>query len=227
VVGRRNREASNLDLAVTLDVECTELAATLNISSNAERSRVWSAAGWRRAGDDPTRATVPVFDSEVSLVAVRSLVAALLGAWILERLEVPAGALIGAMLAGAAVNLAGFDARPLPDWARFAAFAAIGWLLGQQFTRETVATLRAAVVPVLIVVTSLLIAGGLVALLLRRFGLDAGTALLAASPGGISQMAALAADTGANAPLVVTAHLVRVISVVITAPFLVRFLTDR
>jgi membrane AbrB-like protein len=161
------------------------------------------------------------------LVAVRSLVAALLGAWILDRLEVPAGALIGAMLAGAAVNLSGFESRALPDWARFTAFAAIGWLLGQQFTRETISTLREAVVPVVIVVVSLLLAGGLVALLLRGFGLDVPTAFLAASPGGISQMAALAADAGANAPLVVAAHLVRVISVVITAPFIVRFLTKQ
>jgi membrane AbrB-like protein len=159
------------------------------------------------------------------MVIVRSLVAAVAGAWILDRLDVPAGALIGAMLAGAAINLSGLEAKPLPDWARFAAFAAIGWLLGQQFTRETILTLRSAIVPVLIVVVSLLIAGAIVAVGLRAFGLDAPTAFLAASPGGISQMAALAADAGANAPLVVTAHLVRVISVVLTAPFLVRWLS--
>ena len=160
------------------------------------------------------------------MIAVRSLLAALLGAWILERLEVPAGALIGAMVAGAAVNLVGLESQPLPDWARFGAFAAIGWLLGQQFTRDTVTTLKSAVVPIAIVVISLLVAGGLVAIGLRVWGLDAATAFLAASPGGISQMAALATDIGANAPLVVTAHLVRVIAVVSTAPFLVRWLTE-
>ncbi len=159
------------------------------------------------------------------MVAVRSLIAALVGAWVLDRLDVPAGPLIGAMLAGAAINLFGFEANPLPDWARFVAFAAIGWLLGQQFTRDTVVELRAAIVPVLVVVVSLLVAGALVAVVLHRIGLDVPTAFLAASPGGISQMAALAADSGANAPLVVTAHLVRVISVILTAPFLVRILT--
>ncbi len=160
------------------------------------------------------------------MIAVRSLVAALLGAWILERLDVPAGALIGAMVAGAAINLAGLESQPLPEWARFGAFAAIGWLLGQQLTRDTVSTLKSAIVPIAIVVVSLLVAGGLVAIGLRLWGLDAGTAFLAASPGGISQMAAMATDVGANAPLVVTTHLVRVMTVVLTAPFLVRWLTE-
>ncbi len=160
------------------------------------------------------------------MVLVRSLLAALFGAWVLERLEVPAGALIGAMLAATALNLSGWEAPPLPDWVRFGAFAAIGWLLGQQVTRDTLTSLRSAIVPIAVVVVSLLAAGGLVALALRLLGLDVGTAFLAASPGGISHMAALAADSGANATVVVTAHLVRVIAVVATAPFMLRWLTE-
>lgn len=159
------------------------------------------------------------------MIVVRSLVAALAGSWLLERLEVPAGALIGAMVAGAAINLSGIESKPLPEWARFGAFAAIGWLLGQQFDRDTIATLTSAALPIAIVVVSLLLAGWVVSLGLHRMGLDPATSFLAASPGGVSQMAALAADAGANGPLVVTIHLIRVISVILTAPFLVRWLT--
>ncbi len=158
-------------------------------------------------------------------MVLRTIVAALAGGYLLERLHVPAGALIGAMAAVAAINLTGLDTAELPEWSRFLAFAAIGWALGQQFTRESLDTLRASLVPIAIVVGGLLLAGGLITLVLRAAGLDPATAFLAASPGGISQMAAISAAVGANAPIVVTAHLLRVITVVGTAPLIVRFLS--
>lgn len=158
------------------------------------------------------------------MVIVRTVLAALVGAWIFERLEVPAGALIGAMVAVAAVNLFGSSTVPLPDWARFLSFAALGWLLGQAFTRETLLSLKESIVPVAIIVVSLLTATVLITLVLRTLGVDLATAFLASSPGGISQMGAIAADLGANAPVVVTAHLVRVITVVVFAPLVAKLL---
>lgn len=158
------------------------------------------------------------------MVVARSIAAALVGAFLFERLRVPAGALIGAMLGGAVLNLAGASVAPAPGWLRFVSFAVIGWLLGEQFTRDTIATLRTATVPILLVVGALLGAGALVAVVLRWLGLDPATAFLASSPGGISQMGAISAAIGANAPLVVAAHLIRVFTVVLTAPWIVRLL---
>jgi membrane AbrB-like protein len=157
-------------------------------------------------------------------MVIRTIVAALAGGYLLERLHVPAGALIGAMIAVAALNLSGLDTYAVPEWARFLAFAGIGWALGQQFTRGSLATLRESFVPILAVVAGLLLAGGLIMLFLRATGLDPATAFLAAAPGGISQMAALSAAIGANASVVMTAHLVRIITVVITAPIVVKLL---
>ena len=76
----------------------------------------------------------------------------------------------------------------------------------------------------MIVVVGLLLAGGVIMVVLRASGLDPATALLAASPGGISQMGAISAAVGANSAVVITAHLVRIIAVVVTAPLMVRFL---
>jgi uncharacterized protein len=158
------------------------------------------------------------------MVVARTVVAALAGAWIFERLKIPAGALIGAMVAVAAVNLAGSTTFPLPDWARFLSYATLGWLLGQAFTRDTLVALREAVVPVVIIVASLLTATVLITLVLRALGVDLATAFLASSPGGISQMGAIAVDLGANAPVVVTAHLLRVVTVVVFAPLVAKYL---
>lgn len=150
--------------------------------------------------------------------------AALAGGYLFERLNVPAGALIGAMVAVAAINLGGVSTSALPEWARFLSFVGIGWVLGQEFTKESLATLRSSLFPILAVVGGLLLAGGVIMLVLRAAGLDPATAFLAASPGGISQMAAISSAVGANAPVVMTAHLVRVVTVVLTAPIVVRIL---
>ena len=154
---------------------------------------------------------------------VRTVAAALIGAWVFERLRIPAGALIGAMVAVAGVNLAGAQAWPLPEWARFGSYAALGWMLGQGFTRETVAALKEAIVPVLIIVGTLLAATAIITVALHAMGLDVATAFLASSPGGISQMGAIALELDANAPLVVTAHLTRVIAVVVIAPLIAKY----
>lgn len=158
------------------------------------------------------------------MVIARSILAAVAAALLFDRLRVPAGALFGAMVAAVALNLGGMAVAETPEWLRFASYAVLGWILGSQITRDTLVTLRAALVPVAVIVVSLLVAGALVAIGLRLAGIDAATAFLAASPGGISQMAAISVEIGANAPLVVTAHLVRVAVVIATAPFIVRLL---
>ena len=153
-----------------------------------------------------------------------TVAAALAGGNLLERLNVPAGALIGAMAAVAALNLSSWDAAEFPGWARFLAFAGIGWALGQQINRESLEALRGSLIPIAIVVAGLLLAGVLMMLVLRAAGVDAATAFLAASPGGISQMGAISAAVNANAAVVMTTHLVRIIVVVVAAPLVAGFL---
>ncbi len=153
---------------------------------------------------------------------VRAVVVVAVGAYVFERLRIPAGALIGAMVAAAVLNLSAFELPPLPEWVRFASFAAIGWLLGAQFTHETLTNLRSSLGPIALVVVTLVTTGVVLAIVLQRLGIDAATAYLAATPAGISQMAAMSVDVGADAALVVSTHLVRVITVVTITPFIVR-----
>jgi membrane AbrB-like protein len=155
---------------------------------------------------------------------LRTLIPALVGALLLDRLGVPAGALIGAMIGAAAVNFFGFEAAATPLWLRFAALAVIGWEIGRSITPDRLDAIRGALLPMVAVVIGLLVSGAAIAFVLTRFGIDAPTAFLAASPGGVSQMGAISADVGADAALVVTVHLMRVITVVMTAPFIVRLL---
>lgn len=162
----------------------------------------------------------------MSLLA--TAIAAIAGASAFEAIRFPAGALIGAMAGVAALNLMGGGAATLGGPARFAILAGLGWIVGQQFDRDTLASLRAIAVPAALVVLVLLAFGGAVAWVLFRLGaLDAPTAFLAASPGGLSQMAALGSDTGANLPLVVAVHLLRVLAIFAVTPLVLVWLDRR
>lgn len=153
------------------------------------------------------------------------IVAAVAAALALEALGVPAGALVGSMLAIAALKMVDVEVPDLARWLRFAVYVGVGWLLGQGFTPEVPRLLARAAPATLLVVGVLLVVGGGLAFVLYRFGaMDAPTALLAASPGGISQMAVFTAESGANPAIVITVHLMRVLSLVLLLPLAVRWL---
>lgn len=156
---------------------------------------------------------------------LQTALAALVGAAVLDRLGVPAGALLGAVAGVAALNLVGElgPAVELPDAARFLAYAALGWLVGQGVTSETLAEVRASIVPVAVVVVALLLFGLLLGWgLVRLDVMDPATSYLATSPGALSQMAAVAASVDANATLVTTVHTIRVVVLLLLAPLLGR-----
>lgn len=159
---------------------------------------------------------------------VTTVLAALAGAAVFEALKVPAGSLLGALVAVAALNLAGSDSvAELPGAARFVAFAALGWAIGQGVTRETLSEVRESFVPLVIIVLALLVFGAVVAWLLTRAGiLDGTTAFLAASPGALSQMSALGTALDANATLVATAHTMRVLMIVLVSPIVARLVAS-
>lgn len=152
-------------------------------------------------------------------------VVALAGAALFEWIGVPAGALLGAVVAVALLNTVG-DLGPaveLPATGRFLSYAALGWLVGGGVTRETLAVLGRAIVPVTVIVGLLLVVGlGLGWVLSRVAGMDQATAYLATSPGALTQMAAVANATGADAALVTTVHTARVVVLLVLAPVIGR-----
>ncbi|MCT4574232.1 AbrB family transcriptional regulator, partial [Bacillus thuringiensis] len=82
---------------------------------------------------------------------------------------------------------------------------------------------------VLASVALLLLLNVLLALLLvRRYKVDAMTAVLATAPGGLSEIVAVSMDWGARTSVVVAIHTVRVMVIVLVAlPLLVAYLSTR
>ncbi|MFO7597625.1 MAG: AbrB family transcriptional regulator [Desulfocurvibacter africanus] len=145
----------------------------------------------------------------------------LLGRW----LRIPAGALLLPMLAGAVLNSTGLVALTLPPWLLWIAYASLGWYIGLRFNRQTVLhALRA--IPQMLLATFLLIALCCVSawLLTVWLNMDALSAYLATSPGGLDSVAVIAVGSGCDVAFVLALQTLRLFAVVLTGPLVARLI---
>lgn len=151
------------------------------------------------------------------------IVAGICGGIIAQRCNVPGGAVVGAMLFAGITTLLVPGGLTLPQPVGTAMQIMLGIFLGMTFDRSFLA-LSAKALPLAIFSTIiLLIVAVSMAYLASRLGLvDFGTALFGFSPGGMGGMAILAQAEGHKAPVVAFFHLVRIFTLFLTVPILVR-----
>jgi membrane AbrB-like protein len=150
---------------------------------------------------------------------LETIAVAAIGAFVALRLKVPAGALLGPMVLGAALHGAGLVRIVLPAAVLDAAYLTIGLTIGLLYTPATVRyVLR--VLPQLLAATVVLVllCCGSAALLVATLHVDALTAYLATTPGGLDSVTVIALSSGANAPLVLAIQALRLFVVLLTAP---------
>ncbi|HWK28665.1 MAG TPA: AbrB family transcriptional regulator [Solirubrobacter sp.] len=144
------------------------------------------------------------------------------GALLARRVRLPAGTLLGPLLAAGALTLAGVTFA-VPPVARELAFALIGLQVGLRFTTGTVRLLGRLLVPVLIALAALL--GGCAALavpLHLTADVSLRDAYLATTPGGLYAVLAVAFGAGANTTFILAVQSLRLLVAVLLAPLAVR-----
>lgn len=140
---------------------------------------------------------------------------------VLDRLGVPGGLIVGAMIGAAAVSLIrGGPEVTLPPVLRTGAFIVLGATIGSTVTRATLVSLRGQLVPALVAAVGIIVAGLVIAALLRLTGVAPQSVVLATSPGALSAMSAAAAQRGVGAAEVALFHTVRVVLVLLSLPLL-------
>jgi membrane AbrB-like protein len=148
-------------------------------------------------------------------------VAVLLGAYLGLRIGIPAGAFTGAMVAvGLMLAFLGFPSVPAPDLLGQGLQVMVGVLVGFRISRDSLASgartlLPAALLASLFLLTAVAVAAGAVGLT----GVSPVTALFAAAPGGLTEMATIGASVGADGPAVAAVHLSRLLLVIFVANF--------
>ena len=162
------------------------------------------------------------------LVVLRKIGVAGVGAGLGIALRLPAGALLGSLIAGAALNVTGVAQPVLPQWLLAISYAVVGWRIGLSFTRDTLRVAGKAM-PRILLSVALLIAfcGGIAAALARWWGVDPVTAYLATSPGGMDSVAIIAASSPVDVPFVMALQVMRFLGVLVIGPPLAKFVATR
>lgn len=155
----------------------------------------------------------------------RTLLVGLVGGLLGHVLQLPAGALIGSLAAVAAYNVISGGRAQVPKRLRSPSRILIGATIGSLATPALLHSLGASVGWAVLCSTAVVAVGlALGALLVRITGMDGRTAMLGSCPGGISEMVAMAEESGADAELVLGIQLIRKLVILVGISVLVAVL---
>jgi uncharacterized protein len=172
-------------------------------------------------------ATASTRSGDTSLLSlIEPLAIAATGAWLGLRLKIPAGGLLVPMAVAALLQGAGYLTITLPKPLLLFGYGAIGLSIGLRFSRDLLRrTVRA--LPEMLAGTFALIGlcGVSAWILMRVLHIDALTAYLATSPGGLDSVAIIAAGSHADVPFVLALQTFRMLVVVAIGPFVAKLLS--
>jgi membrane AbrB-like protein len=179
------------------------------------------------AVQEAASAPPPAFFQQTPFVAWKfiSLLGLAAAGWLVGmKTRLPAGAflvptLLYSLLAGCDIELGGW---PLPVLAT--AYGIMGLQIGGRFHPSTIGLIKSVILPVIGTTLVLLVGSVILAFFvehLMHIGLI--NAYLAATPGGLDSVAAVATDLRVDTTVVISMHLVRLLCVLLLGPWLVRW----
>lgn len=147
------------------------------------------------------------------------------GYLVAARLRLPAYALIGPLFLSAAVHLAGLTTSSVPSEIAASAQLVVGTALGSRFAGISLRQMArvawlAAVTSVALLASAVLI----VTLASHLTDTAAPTLFLALAPGGLAEMSLIALALGVDTAFVTIMHFLRVVMVIVLAPYFYRIL---
>jgi hypothetical protein len=172
--------------------------------------------------DGPLAAAAPAASGSLLELALGLLATALVGL-LVERLGLPAGTLVGAMIASGVIHGAGLSAARLPPAVLIPCFIVTGAFIGARFAGVALAELARTVGAGLVTVgLAILVSGAFALLAARLLGLPLGLLWLAYAPGGVEVMAIMALALDLDPAFVATHHLARFLALSLVVPLWLR-----
>ena len=155
-----------------------------------------------------------------------TLVVAFLGGVLGEVLNVPAGAMLFALI-GVIVMKVFFNKGYIPKLLKDTAQIMAGAFIGGSITKEVILSLRFAIPSIIIlIILYAVLCMSLGYLISKWFKIDLITALFACTPAGASDMALIASDIGAEGSYVALFQITRLISVIAFFHGTIKIITD-
>lgn len=154
-----------------------------------------------------------------------TIITAFVAGFIGYKLKIPAGAITFSMVAVGAMNIFSNNAYiPMPI-TRITQICA-GILIGGRMTFAELIALKEVIFPAFVLLVGIIIVHTTLGLLISRFSqIKLVTAILASAPGGMTDMALVAKDFGADAPKVAILQLTRYVSIVAIFPIIIKYIS--
>ncbi|MBW2704999.1 MAG: AbrB family transcriptional regulator [Deltaproteobacteria bacterium] len=148
-----------------------------------------------------------------------------LGGYLGTKLKIPAGALIGSLLAVICFKLISRVDWNVPKTFTFVLQVFLGIMVGASFQPGMLKVMGRVFFPVITSTLLLVGTGLLLSMVFTRMGLlDMGTAYLATSPGAMSALLGVALDSGKDATVITCFHFFRVVFIILTMPLIYKYL---
>ncbi len=145
-----------------------------------------------------------------------------------DKLKLPAGGIIGSLLGVAVFNVLSAGIAFTPWYLRIITQSFAGGYLGIKIGKKDLAEFKYLLVPILIMLGGLMVLNiGAGFLISSVSNMDLVTAMLATTPGGVTEISLLAPQMGANQSQVAIMHLTRLIFVICTFPTMLKYLAAR
>ena len=138
---------------------------------------------------------------------------------------IPAAPLAGALIGASIFSISGkIEAASWPNGTRTILEIGIGTVIGTGLTKNSLVELQTLWKPAILITFTLVITGLAIGLWTSRLlNIDIITSILGAAPGGISGMSLVGSEYGVG-PAVATLHAVRLITVLLILPLIVKML---
>ncbi|MFT4143549.1 MAG: AbrB family transcriptional regulator [Mobilitalea sp.] len=164
---------------------------------------------------------------EVWIQVVTTLMIAALCGWLARKIRLPSGAMIGAIIATATLNILTKNAVVLPSM-RLLMQIAGGILLGHSISKSNLVMVRSLGKATVVLIAGLITLNISMGMLIHYLcGIDLSTSLFATAPGGVSDMALIADELGADTSVVSLMQLFRMFGIYFIFPPVMKVISQR
>jgi len=156
-----------------------------------------------------------------------TVVVALIGGMAARKIKIPAGGLVGALVFVAAFNIL-FARAYVASWMRTVLQILAGASLGAGIGKDDIRQLKLIVLPTIILVAGLTVINLFTGFMIHKLGgLDIPTALFASTPGGMTDMALISQELGADTVTVAIIQLCRILFIITFMPPIFKRIINR
>lgn len=157
---------------------------------------------------------------------ILTLIIGIIGGTIALRFKIPAGAMVGSMMAVTVFSVLTGHAY-IPQNIKIITQISAGAFIGASIKRKDVLDMKLIIKPAILMVASMITLDLFMGYIMFKVtGIDLMTALFATAPAGIVDMSLISDDFGADTSKVVVLHLVRLVSVLIIFPPMMKYIAN-